>query len=373
GRFYAMDRDFRWERVALAYDALTGRATLGKPAPTAVSAGQAIERYYAAPISPTQGGDEFVTPTMIGRDPAQTAAGRIRSGDSVIFYNYRGDRPRELAMAFVLDDAGWAKVKASPDSGRPGFARGERIDTWFVAMTAWSADLAPRMHVASGRPPRMPMIAGEYWSSLGLRQFRCAETEKYPHVTFFFNDYREEPFPGETRSNPQSPKDVNTYDQRPEMAALEVRDRVLSRLAAPDTEDVLIVNFANCDMVGHTGNLKAAVAAVETTDACVGAIIEAVLARGGSLIVTADHGNAEQMFDPEANSPHTAHTFYDVPLYVIGAAFKGRRLRGDTDLAFGLSETARASRGRLADVVPTALAMMGLAQPPEMTGQSLLI
>jgi len=352
GRYWAMDRDFRWERVKLAYDALTGRGT----APIAACADAAIGAYYGAPISPTQGGDEFVTPTVIASSPAGAAASRIKSGDCVVFYNYRGDRPRELAMAFIMNDEQWAKTKPSPASGKPGFERGPKIDTYFVAMTAWSEDLAPMMHIAYGRPPSMAGIAGEAWSKAGLRQFRCAETEKYPHVTFFFNDYRERPFPGESRGNPQSPQ-VKTYDLKPEMAAMEVRDMTLARLVAADCEDVIIVNFANCDMVGHTGNLQATIKAVEVTDACVGAIIDATLKRGGSLIVTADHGNAEQMWDPESNSPHTAHTFNDVPLFVVGEGLKGRSLR---------------EGGRLADVVPTAMAMMGMTQPPEMTGHSLL-
>jgi 2,3-bisphosphoglycerate-independent phosphoglycerate mutase len=201
------------------------------------------------------------------------------------------------------------------------------------------------------------MILGETLAAAGLAQFRCAETEKYPHVTFFFNDYREEPFPLERRELIASPRDVATYDLKPEMSAAGVRDAVLRRLAAPDCEPVIIVNFANGDMVGHTGKLDAAVRACEVVDACVGAIMDATLARGGSLIVFADHGNCEQMWDPVANCPHTAHTNFDVPLFVVGSAFRGRRLR---------------SGGRLADIAPTALAMIGLEQPAAMTGVSLL-
>lgn len=368
GRYYAMDRDFRWERVRLAYDALTGRGS----APTAPSAAHAVRAYYDAPSSPSQAGDEFVPPTVIAASPSDAKATRIAHGDTVIFYNYRGDRPRELAMAFVLPDHLWAAVKPSPDSGARGFDRAPRPDTFFVAMTAWSQDLAPHLQVAFGKPDPMPGIAGQVISAAGLRQLRVAESEKYPHVTFFFNDYREQPFPGETRLNPQSPK-VNTYDLVPEMAAIAVRDAVLSRLADPACEPFILVNFANCDMVGHTGNLQAAVAAVETTDACVGAIADATLARGGSLIVTADHGNAEQMWDPEANSPHTAHTPFDVPLYLVGAPFVGAKLRGDADPAGWFDPATRLRRGRLADVMPTALAVLGLPQPPEMTGQSLLL
>jgi 2,3-bisphosphoglycerate-independent phosphoglycerate mutase len=368
GRFYAMDRDFRWERVKQAYDALTGR---GPQTPREEVAIETVEHYYTHPISPTQGGDEFVTPTIIANDLDDARRSRIADGDTVIFYNYRGDRPRELAMAFILSDADWAKVKPSPGTGKPGFDRGPKLDTFFIAMTAWSEDLAPKMHVAFGKPPAMPMIAGEYWSSLGLRQLRVAESEKYPHVTFFFNDYREQPFPGESRENPASPQ-VKTYDLKPEMAAYEVRDAVLNHLRSATCEDVMVVNFANCDMVGHTGNLQAAIKAVEITDACVGEIIDAVLAKGGAAIVTADHGNAEQMFDPVSNSPHTAHTEYDVPFILVSNAHKGRPLRGDRQIAGFFDAHTREARGRLADVVPTMLAVMGLPQPKEMTGQSLI-
>ncbi|MBA4027735.1 MAG: 2,3-bisphosphoglycerate-independent phosphoglycerate mutase [Planctomyces sp.] len=368
GRYYAMDRDFRWERVRLAYDALTGR---GAP-PLAPSAAQAVRAYYDAPSSPSQAGDEFVPPTVIAGSPSDARATRIAPGDTVIFYNYRGDRPRELAMALVLPDPLWAAVKPSPDSGARGFDRGPRPDTFFVAMTAWSEDLAPHLRVAFGKPEPMAGTAGQVISAAGLRQLRVAESEKYPHVTFFFNDYRERPFPGESRLNPQSPR-VKTYDLQPEMAAHAVRDAVLGRLADPGCEPFILVNFANCDMVGHTGNLQATVAAVETTDACVGAIADATLARGGCLIVTADHGNAEQMWDPESGSPHTAHTPYDVPLYLVGAQFAGARLRGDSDPKGWFDPQTRQRRGRLADVMPTALAVLGVPQPPEMTGRSLLL
>lgn len=355
GRYYAMDRDFRWERVHRAYACLTGRGAAEQEIGRARTALEAIQHYYDNPTTPSQQGDEFIVPTMIG-SPEEACRTRISDGDTVIFYNYRGDRPREISMAFVLPDDKWAAVKPSPDSGRRGFDRGPRLALNYVTMTAYSEELAPYVKVGFPKPPKMTNIAGEWLSRLGLTQFRCAETEKYPHVTFFFNDYRDEPFPGERRENPQSPK-VATYDLKPEMAAHEVRDAVLRRLAAPDCEDFIVVNFANGDMVGHTGNLQAAIKACETVDACVGAIVDAALGRGGSLIVTADHGNAEQMFDPETNAPHTAHTTYDVPLTAVGAAAAGRRLRTD---------------GRLADIVPTALEMMVVQQPPEMTGRSLL-
>jgi 2,3-bisphosphoglycerate-independent phosphoglycerate mutase len=368
GRYYAMDRDFRWERVKLAYDALVGR---GSEARRFATAEAAISEHYENPASSNLTGDEFLPPRVIGSEQ-EVRDSRISSGDAVIFYNYRGDRPREISMAFILPDAQWAKVKPSPDSGAIGFDRGARVETHFVAMTAWAETLVPFMGVAFGKPPKLVNIAGEVFSKRGLRQFRCAETEKFPHVTFFFNDYREEPFPGEVRGNPQSPR-VATYDLKPEMAAFEVRDMVLARLSAHDCEDVIIVNFANCDMVGHTGNLEAAITAVGVTDQCVGDVVAATLAKGGELIVTADHGNAEQMWDPEAGCPHTAHTMYDVPLIVVGERFVGRKLRGDQDPSGYLSETERANRGRLADVMPTLLAMMGIDKPAEMSGTSLLL
>ncbi len=379
GRFYAMDRDHRWERVRQAYDLLTGYA---ENIPVFASAQAAVQDYYDHPSNDLQRGDEFVTPRVVqasepGRvAPACVQASRIRSGDSVLFYNYRGDRPRELCAAFVFPDNQWASVKPSPDTGTIGFDRHQRLDTHFVIMTAYWEDLIPYCPIAFPKPPKMVNIAGQYISSLSLRQFRCAETEKYPHVTFFFNDYRDDPFPGERRENPQSPR-VTTYDQQPEMSAAAVRDAVLARLASPDCEEFIVVNFANGDMVGHTGVLEAAVQACATVDQCVGAIIDATLARNGALIITADHGNCEQMFDPATNSPHTAHTVYDVPLHVVPPhhwrSQHGLALRGDFDRRGWFDPAVREQRGRLADIVPTALDLMAIAQPPEMTGRSLLL
>jgi 2,3-bisphosphoglycerate-independent phosphoglycerate mutase len=374
GRYFAMDRDNRWERVGQAFAALTGRESVSlairpRTAPTAEAA---IQHCYDNPLSASQNGDEFVLPTIIGVTPQAQCDSRVADGDTVIFYNYRGDRPREISAAFVFPDDKWSKVKPSPDSGRHGFDRGTKLDLYYVIMTEYWDELLPYCKVAFPKPPRMKNIAGEYLSSLGLGQFRCAETEKYPHVTFFFNDYRDEPFPGENRKNPQSPK-VATYDLKPEMSAHEVRDAVLGRIAAPDCEDVLIVNFANPDMVGHTGNLEAAIEACASVDQCVGAIMSAALAKGGSLIVTADHGNCEQMFDPATGSPHTAHTVFDVPLYIVGAPFKSRKLRGDFDGQGWFDPDIRSRRGRLADVLPTALDMLGLDKPLEMSGVSLLL
>jgi len=341
GRYWAMDRDHRWERVARAWECLLGRA-----GDWHASALDAVTEHHASKGREGGDSDEFLPPTRI-----QGVDGAIRDGDSVVFFNFRGDRPRELVKAFLFDDATFTALP------RGGFARGERPhDLFFATMAEYESGLPVQLVFA--RAEKMPDTLGSWISAKGLRQFRCAETEKFPHVTFFFNDYREEPFARETRTIIPSPRDVATYDLKPEMSALGVRDAVLDRIAAVDCEDLLIVNFANCDMVGHTGSLPAAIKAVQVTDACVGAIVDAVLARGGSLIVTADHGNVEQMRDPETGAPHTAHTNYMVPLMVIGRAFTARRLRDD---------------GRLADIAPTLLDMMGVPQPTAMTGRSLLI
>ncbi len=355
GRYYAMDRDNRWERVARAYACLTGRRTAEHAVARASSAGEAVQRYYDAPTTASQTGDEFVTPTMIGADEVEIRASRVQDGDAAIFFNYRGDRPREILRAFVYPEFE-GRVKASPDTGAKGFDRGAKPRVEFVSMCAYAEDLNPLLGVAFPKPPKLSNTVGAWLAERGVRQFRCAETEKFPHVTFFFNDYRDEPHAGETRDIVQSPK-VATYDMQPEMSAAGVRDGVLARLRDPGGEEFIVVNFANPDMVGHTGKLDAAIRACETVDACVGAIVDQALARGGCAIVTADHGNAEQMWDPETNAPHTAHTTYDVPLIVVGEAFRGRTLRGG---------------GRLADIAPTALDMIGLPTPAEMTGRSLL-
>ncbi|MHC5023292.1 MAG: 2,3-bisphosphoglycerate-independent phosphoglycerate mutase [Planctomycetota bacterium] len=351
GRYHAMDRDHRWGRTARAYAGLTGRVAVhpdlqdGVQLREAGGAVEAVRSYYDAPDDPSQLGDEFIPPTRIGEE------GSIGDGDAVIFFNFRGDRPRQLTKAFILDDDAWAAVEDG------GFDRGARLeDLYFCTMTGYENGL-PVSAIAFEKPPRMTDILGQVVSDAGLAQLRCAETEKFAHVTFFFNDYREEPFPGEHRMLMPSPRDVGTYDLKPEMSAPAIRDAVLARLAANDCEALFIVNFANPDMVGHTGKLDATVAAVETVDQCVGAIIEATLARGGSLVITADHGNAEQMWDPVEDCPHTAHTVYDVPLSVVGESVRGRALRDG---------------GRLADIAPTLLALMGLDVPRAMTGNSLL-
>jgi 2,3-bisphosphoglycerate-independent phosphoglycerate mutase len=314
---------------------------------TAATAREAIQYYYDHPTEASRKGDEFIVATTIVPSGAEPML--VRDGDAIIFMNYRGDRTRELTKAFVFPDEQWAAIEGS------GFDRGKRIeDLYFATMTGYETGLP--VHVIFEKPPKMPDILGQYVSSLGLHQFRCAETEKYPHVTFFFNDYRDEPFAEEDREMAPSPRDVSTYDQKPEMSAEEVTEKVLKEIESGESA-LIVVNYANGDMVGHTGVLDAAIQAVETVDACVGRIVEATLAKGGSLIVTADHGNCEQMIDPETGGPHTAHTTYDVPLIVVEPGLEGSEIR---------------SGGRLADIAPTLLELMGLPIPEAMTGKPLI-
>jgi 2,3-bisphosphoglycerate-independent phosphoglycerate mutase len=336
GRYYAMDRDNRWPRVEKAYRAIT--AAEGA---RFASATEAIQQYYDHPSQPTMTGDEFVTPSVICQSDGEPLA-VVKDGDSVIFYNYRTDRPRELTKAFTQNEF-------------KEFDRKTKLKLHFVTLTAY--DPAFDVHVAYADPPEMSNILGEYISALGLAQFRCAETEKFPHVTFFFNGRREQPFPGEDRQIIPSPKDVSTYDQKPQMSAQGIADEVVRRIDS-GKYDLVVVNFANPDMVGHTGVLAAAIQAVEFTDARVGQVLDAIARQNGAAIVLADHGNCEQMIDPETGFPHTSHTIYDVELIVVDERFKGRKLR---------------TEGRLADVAPTALQMLGLEKPAEMTGESLIV
>ena len=328
GRFYAMDRDSRWQRVQKAYECLrTGKGL------KAASAAEAIAKSYERDVT-----DEFIEPTCIV-DKDNTPVATISDGDGVIFFNFRGDRPREITRAFV-------------ESNFKEFDRATRPNIYYVCMTEYAATIpAP---VAFAKPPKMKNILGAYWNSLGLKQFRCAETEKYAHVTFFFNDYTEKPFSGEDRQIVPSPQ-VRTYDLQPEMCAFEVTDIVLERLDS-NKYDVIVVNFANPDMVGHTGILAAATKAAEVVDECVGKILDKVKSLGGAAIITADHGNFEKMVQ-ENGKPHTAHTVGDVPLIVFDERYKNNKLR---------------QGGILADVGPTFLEMMSLPQPKEMTGKSLL-
>lgn len=329
GRFYAMDRDSRWDRVQKAYECMT----TGKGI-KASNAATAIAKSYEKNIT-----DEFIEPTCIVNDGNEPIA-TIGDGDGVMFFNFRGDRPREIARAFV-------------DKDFKNFARTTKLNIYYVCMTEYDATIPAA--VAFPKPPKMKNILVAYWSSLGLKQFRCAETEKYAHATFFFNDYTEKPFKDEDRQIVPSPR-VRTYDLKPEMSAYEIADIVLERLDS-NKYDVVVVNFANPDMVGHTGVLSAAIKAAETVDECVGKILDKVKSLGGSAIITADHGNFEKMIDGSPDNPHTAHTIGDVPLVIFDERYKNSKLR---------------EGGRLADVGPTLLEMMELPQPKEMTGKSLL-
>jgi 2,3-bisphosphoglycerate-independent phosphoglycerate mutase len=298
----------------------------------AKSAADAVRESYGKQIT-----DEFIEPTSIVNEQNEPI-GVIQDGDGVVFFNFRGDRPREITRAFVQDDF-------------KEFTRATRPDIHYVCMTEYDATIpAP---AAFPKPPKMKNILSAYWSSLGIKQFRCAETEKYAHITFFFNDYTEKPFAGEDRQIVPSPR-VRTYDLKPEMSAYEVANVLLERLDS-DKYDVIVTNFANPDMVGHTGILEAAIKAAEVVDECVGKVLDKVKLMGGAAIVTADHGNFEKMMEADGK-PHTAHTVGDVPLVVFDERFKQCKLRNG---------------GTLADVGPTLLEMMGLPKPVEMTGRSL--
>ena len=319
GRYYAMDRDKRWERVQMAYDAMVYGEGNHNADPV-----DAVAQSYANNVT-----DEFVEPVVCDSE------GTISDNDSVIFFNYRPDRAREITRAIV-------------DPDFDGFQR-EYFPTTYVCNTEYDASMPnvlvawPRIAVKNG--------LGEYLSSMGMTQLRIAETEKYAHVTFFFNGGVEKQYPGEDRVLVPSPT-VATYDLQPEMSAVEVCDKCVERIES-GAYDVIILNFANCDMVGHTGVLEAAIKAVETVDTCVGRVVEATLKMGGIAMVTADHGNAEDMKQPDG-SPMTAHTTNLVPFILCGA---GTELRP----------------GRLADIAPTILDVMGLACPPEMDGKTLIV
>ncbi len=321
GRFYAMDRDNAWDRVEKAYSALVYGEGVQETDPV-----QAIKNSYANEVT-----DEFMLPTVIA------GGDKIKADDSVIFFNFRPDRARQITRSFV-----------DPDFS--GFERKNGFfPVKFVCMAQYDATM-PNVSVAYP-PEQLTMTMGEYLSKSGKTQLRIAETQKYAHVTFFFNGGEEKQFEGEDRILIKSP-DVATFDLKPEMSAYEVCDAVVDAINS-DKYDVIILNYANCDMVGHTGIFDAAVKAVEATDACVGRMVDAILAKGGAALITADHGNADKMMEPDG-SPFTAHTTNPVPLFCVGY---------DCELMDG---------GVLADLAPTMLEIMGLPQPAEMTGKSLI-
>lgn len=327
GRYYAMDRDNRWERVQLAYDALT-KGT----GETATSAAECMKNTYAAGVN-----DEFVLPTIITRDGKPIA--KIEAQDSVVFFNFRPDRAREITRAFC-------------DANFDGFPRSELLPLYYVCFTEYDTTISGK-HVAFSAQS-MDNVLGKYLADKGLTQLRLAETEKYAHVTFFFNGGNEAPYDGEDRVLVPSPK-VATYDLMPEMSAPEVADKLIEAIES-EKYDLIVVNFANCDMVGHTGDIPAAIAAVQTVDTCVARAMDAMLKNGTRMFLCADHGNADKMLCENTGGPFTAHTTNPVPFVLFNC--------GDTKLSPG---------GRLADIAPTLLDMMGLPKPPEMTGKSLLV
>ncbi|MCH5189190.1 MAG: 2,3-bisphosphoglycerate-independent phosphoglycerate mutase [Oscillospiraceae bacterium] len=327
GRFYAMDRDNRWERVSRAYDAFVNGVGIHTDDPV-----KAIEESYLKVDADGKNiTDEFIEPTVCLENE-----GRIGKNDSVVFFNFRPDRAREITRTFV-----------DPDFN--GFDR-EYFPVTYVCMTQYDATM-PNVSVAF-KPQSLKNTMGEYLSSLGLKQLRIAETEKYAHVTFFFNGGVEAQYEGEDRILVNSPK-VSTYDLKPEMSAYEVSEKVNAAVRS-GKYDVIILNFANCDMVGHTGVFEAAVKAVEAVDTCVGSLYEAVHEMGGALLITADHGNADKMYE-EDGSPFTAHTTNPVPFIVA-------------DYPCTLREG-----GKLCDIAPTMLKIMGIAQPEEMDGISIIL
>jgi len=328
GRYYAMDRDNNYDRVKIAYDALTkGEGNKGTSGPAAIQASYDNDKT-----------DEFVIPTVIEENGAPVAT--IKDKDSVIFFNFRPDRAREITRAFCDDDF-------------KGFER-ERLDTTFVCFSDYDPTI-PNKEVAFHKIS-ITNTFGEWLSANNMTQARIAETEKYAHVTFFFNGGVEEPNAGETRILVNSPKEVATYDLKPEMSAYEVCDKLVEAIKSCEY-DVIIINFANPDMVGHTGVQEAAVKAVEAVDECVGKAVDALLSVDGTMFICADHGNAEQLVDYETGEPFTAHTTNEVPFILV-----------NYDPAYTLAEG-----GCLADIVPTLIATMGMEQPKEMTGKSLLI
>jgi 2,3-bisphosphoglycerate-independent phosphoglycerate mutase len=337
GRYYAMDRDKRWERLEVAWKMLTrAEGALVDDLAAAVEAG-----YEGKGPTGKEVTDEF-EPALLAKGPDGKPRAILRDGDGCFFYNFRADRARQLTLALHASDAGFPFFDRAP---RPKLAA-------FATMTQYDA----KVDVPAAFPPQsFSMILGEVLSKRGVSQLRTAETEKYAHVTYFFNGGVEQPFPGEERRLVPSNRDVATYDLAPEMSAVGVTDGVVEALK-PDGPTFILVNYANPDMVGHTGKLKPAVSAIETIDACLGRIADAAQKAGAAVFITADHGNCETMIDPATGQPHTAHTTNPVPFLVVAPDLGGRRLR---------------QGGRLADVAPTLLDYMGIQQPPEMDGRSL--
>ena len=325
GRYYTMDRDTRWERTKLGYDALVHG--VGVEANTAV---EAVENSYKEGVE-----DEFLIPAVIKQDGQPVA--KIEDGDSVIFFNYRPDRARQITRAIV-------------DVDFEGFDRGKKIDTLFVTMTEYDKSIKNVLVAYTKTAPVNTL--SQHVSSLNLNQLKIAETEKYPHVTFFFNGGIEEPYANEDRVLIPSPK-VATYDLKPEMSAEGIKDALIERINM-DKYDLIVVNFANPDMVGHTGVIPAVIKSVETVDTYLGEILEVLKTKGGHTLITADHGNAEQLLDDEGN-PFTAHTTNKVPLIYVG------------------ENKVELLEGKLADLAPTLLDLMKVDQPEEMTGKSLLV
>ncbi len=325
GRFYAMDRDKRWQRVEKAYNAIVKGEGV-----KSTSAEMAIESSYQKEVF-----DEFVEPTVICSNNKPVAT--VEDNDSVIFYNFRPDRAREITRAIV-------------DKDFKEFETKDLKNLYFVCFTQYDETM-PNVEIAF-KPTVLKNTFGEYISGKGLKQLRIAETEKYAHVTFFFNGGNEKQYEGEDRILVPSPK-VETYDLKPEMSAYEVTENVVNAIKS-QKYDAIILNYANPDMVGHTGNLDAAVKAIEAIDECVGKVVKAINEVNGVLLITADHGNAEQMIDYKTGEPHTAHTTNPVPLVLIGM------------------EDVKLKEGKLADLAPTMLDIMGLEKPEEMTGESLI-
>ena len=327
GRYYAMDRDKRWDRIQKTYNAM-----VNGEGEKSSSATQAIEDSYQKEIF-----DEFVVPTVICN--GDSPVGTISENDSVIFFNFRPDRAREITRTLVDTDFNEFETK-------------KNLNLYFVCMTEYDATL-PNVNIAF-KPEKLVNTFGEYISNKGLTQLRIAETEKYAHVTFFFNGGEEKQYPGEDRILVQSPK-VATYDLQPEMSEPEVTEKVVEAINSKKY-DAIILNYANSDMVGHTGSMEAAIKALEAVDDGVGKVVEAIRNNDGILLITADHGNAEQMIDYKTGEPHTAHTTNPVPLILVTE-----------------NENLKIKEGKLADLAPTMLELLGIEKPAEMTGESILV